>query len=212
MAYDALLRVVEEEAAHEVERIRDGARRERERILAEARAAAATARQAVVARERAAGEARRRGSRERLALARERTLLVERRRLLSEVVAAAWSRVVNPPDPPAPARDADGGHAQDELALLARLIGELLPELPDGPFELEVDPGAGPAARETLARLAPHAAARATVIEAAAFRGGVQATSGRLVLDDTLVSRLERAWPVLEPELARRLFGEGAPP
>jgi vacuolar-type H+-ATPase subunit E/Vma4 len=212
VAYDALLRVVEEEAAHEVERIRDGARRDRERILAEARAAAAAAREAVVARERAAGEARRRGSRERLALARERTLLVERRRLLSEVVATAWARLVNPPDARARAGPADGGHAGDELALLARLVAELLPELPEGPFELEVDPGAGPAARETLARLAPHAAARATVVEAATFRGGVRATCGRLELDDTLVARLERAWPVLEPELARRLFGEGGPP
>jgi len=192
VAYDALLRVVEEEAAHEVERLREGARREAERIVREARAAAARAREALVAREAADGEARARAARERLALGRDRALLAERRRLLSAVEAEVRARLPGAGGP----------------ALEARLLAELVPELPDGPLEVEVDPGAAESARAALLRLAPGAAARATFREAAAPRGGVRVRGGRLVLDDTLPARLERAWPALELELSRLLFEE----
>ena len=36
-------------------------------------------------------------------------------------------------------------------------------------------------------------------------RGGVELVTGGLVLDDTVASRLERAWPRVEPEIARLL-------
>ncbi|MFT3915539.1 MAG: hypothetical protein QM704_15920 [Anaeromyxobacteraceae bacterium] len=197
MAYDALLRVVAEEAAHEVERIREVARREAGRIVDEARAAASTAREAVVAREREAGAARLRAARERLVLTRERALLAEQRRLLAAVEAEVRGRLA-----------AAGGTALD-----ARLLAALVPELPAGPLEVEVDPGAAAAAREALVRLAPAAAARARFREVEAPRGGVAVRGGRLVLDATLPARLERAWPALELELARLLFGEHpAPP
>ena len=196
MAYDALLRVVEEEAAREVERIRDSARHERERILAEARAAVAAAREALVVRERAAAEARRRAAHESRALARDRALLVGRREVLDALREEARARLVP--------RAGQGDAALDE-----RLLAELAPELPDGPFVVEVDPGAVEAACAALERVAPGAAARATVRAAAAPRGGVWVEAGRLVLDDTLPARLDRAWRALEPELARLLLGEG---
>lgn len=195
MAYDALLRVVEEEAAREVERIRASAGRERERILEEARVAVAAVRDAVVARERAADEARRRAAREARALARERMLLVERGRALEALHQEAQARLV-----PAP--------GTVDAALDARLLSELAPELPEGPLLVEVDPGAVAAAREALARIAPGAAERATFRAAESARGGVLVEAGRLVLDDTLPARLERAWPALEPELVKLLLGE----
>jgi hypothetical protein len=40
-------------------------------------------------------------------------------------------------------------------------------------------------------------------------RGGVEVIAGRRVLDDSLPSRLDRAWPELEAELAGIQFGEG---
>ncbi|HVI97164.1 MAG TPA: hypothetical protein VM753_24315, partial [Anaeromyxobacter sp.] len=99
---------------------------------------------------------------------------------------------------------APGGAALD-----ARLLAELLPELGEGPVDVVVDPGAEPAARAALELLAPEVAARARVCAAQAARGGVEVVIGRRVLDDTLPSRLARAWDALEPELAARLFEEG---
>lgn len=191
MGYPELLRVLREEAAREARDVRDAAQRTATRIRAEARGVADAAREALIARERAEGEAARRAAGESLALERERTLLVERRRHLEALREEVLRRLA----------------AAGSVELDARLLAELLPETNDGPLEVVVDPGAEDAARAALARLAP--GRPATVRAAAAPRGGVEVVTGRLVLDDTLPSRLQRAWPELEAELATILLGGG---
>ncbi|WP_243337240.1 hypothetical protein [Anaeromyxobacter soli] len=193
MGYPELLRVLGEEAAREAREVRAAAERESARIVEEARAAAASARDSVLARERVEGAARRRAAHEAVAVERERALLVERRRLLEGLRDEARARLV-----------AEGGAALD-----AALLAEILPEAGDGPLELVVDPGAEEEARRALAALDAGAAARAVVRAAPEARGGVELVAGRRVLDDTLPSRLERAWPALEAELAELLFAEG---
>jgi V/A-type H+-transporting ATPase subunit E len=193
VGYPALLRVLQEEAAREAREIRASAEREASRVVAEARASARSAGQAVMERERAAAEARRRVSRESRAMERERALLAESRRQLEVLRAEVLRRLPTLGSP----------------ELDARLVAELLPEIGEGPVELVVDPGAEEAARAVLARLAPEVARRTEVRAAPAPRGGVEIVNGRRVLDDTLPSRLERAWPDLEAELAGILLGEG---
>jgi V/A-type H+-transporting ATPase subunit E len=193
VGYPELLRVLEEEAAREAQDVRAAAARERDRIVAEARAAARAAREALLARERGDGEARRRAALESLALRRERALLVERRELLDRLAARVRERLA----------------ASGSPELDARLLAEVLPEAGEGPLEVVVDPGAEDAARAALAAISPAVAARAVVRPAPARRGGVEVVAARRALDDTLPSRLERAWPDLEAELAGILFGEG---
>jgi V/A-type H+-transporting ATPase subunit E len=192
VGYDDLIRVLGEEAAREAREIRRRAAEERDRILAEARSASTGAREALLARERKEAEARRRTALARVALERERTLLGERRRLLEALRAEA--------------RGALAG-ALDEAAL-ARLVDEVVSAAPPGPFTLVVDPGERGRVQAILAASHPEALERAAWAEAPARRGGVELRSGRLVLDDTLPSRLARAWPRLEPALGRLLFGE----
>jgi V/A-type H+-transporting ATPase subunit E len=192
VGYPELLRVLEEEAAREAREVRLAAEREGARVRAEARAAADAARASLLLRERGEGEARRRAAADALVLARERALLLERRRLLAELRAAVEARL-----PEAGGPDLD-----------ARLLVELSPELGDGAFEVIVDPGAEESARAALARIDPAAAHRATVSASPVRRGGVEVRAGRRVLDDTLPSRLARAWPVLETELCALLLEE----
>lgn len=193
MGYPELLRVIEEEAAREAEAIRAAADREAERIRAEARAAAQAAHDGLVARARAETEGRAHAEREARARERDRTLLGIRRRVLEALRADAVAALA-----------ADGDPALD-----ARLVAELVPELGAGPVELVVDPGHEAACRAALERLDPGLAARATIRAARERRGGVEAISGRLVLDDTLPARLARAWPDLEAELVALAFAEG---
>jgi vacuolar-type H+-ATPase subunit E/Vma4 len=185
--------VLEDEAAREAHEVRRAAEAESARFLAEARASARAAAEALLARARAEADARRRASLESLALDRERALLVERRSMLDALREEVRARL-----------PAHGSPALDE-----RLLREVLPDVGEGALEVTVDPGAALAVRAALERLAPGAAARATFRTAAAPRGGVEVVSGRRVLDDTLPSRLDRAWPEIEPELASILFGEG---
>jgi V/A-type H+-transporting ATPase subunit E len=192
VGYPELLRVIEEEAAREARDVRAAAERERERIVGDARAAAHAAREALLARERADSEARRRAALESLAQERERALLFEQRALLAGLRAEIERRLAVAGTP----------------ELDARLLAEVLPEAGDGPLEVVVDPGAEAAARAALAKL-PAVASRATVRGAGERRGGVEVIAGRRVLDDTLPSRLGRAWPDLEAELAALLLGEG---
>lgn len=194
MGYPELLRVLEEEAAREAREVRVAAERERARILAEARAAADAACASLLLRQRGEAEARGRADAEVLLLERDRALLLVRRRLLAELRAAIEA-----------ALPAAGGPELD-----ARLVAELLPEVGAAePFEVIVDPGAEDAARAALARLDPSAAARARVSPAGARRGGVELRVGRRILDDTLPSRLERAWPRVEADLCALLLEEG---
>jgi V/A-type H+-transporting ATPase subunit E len=193
VGYPELLRVLGEEAEREARELRDAAEREHARILDEARAAAGGARDALLSRERAALAAQQRAAAEALAIARDQALLLAARRVLEELRAEILARL-----------RAEAGPRLD-----ARLLAEVLPEAGDGPLEILVDPGAEDACVAALARLGPDLRGRATVRAAPQVRGGVEVVAGRRVLDDTLPSRLERAWPGLEPELARVLFGEG---
>lgn len=193
MGYGELLRVLEEEASREAREIREAAARERDRIVAEARRAADAARNALLERQRAAAEARRKATLDGVALERDRALLVERRRLLEDLRHAVAGRL------PAPAgRD-----------VLATLLAEAVPEAWDGPVTVIVDPGEEELCRSLLANVRPELLERATIEAAPKARGGVEIVCGRRVLDDTLPSRLDRAWPALESELATILFEGG---
>jgi V/A-type H+-transporting ATPase subunit E len=193
VGYPELIRVLGEEAAREAREIRRRAAEERDRILAEAHAAATGAREALLARERKESEARRRTALAKVALERERLLLGERRRLIDALRAEARAALPGALDP----------------AALGRLVDEVVAAAPPGPFSLVVDPGEGERVRALLRASHPEALERAELVEAPARRGGVELRAGRLVLDDTLPSRLARAWPRLEPGLARLLFGDG---
>jgi V/A-type H+/Na+-transporting ATPase subunit E len=193
VGYPALLRVLEEEASREAREVRASAEREAARIVAEAREAVRASREALLARERAALEASRRTAAEALVQERERTLLVERRRHLENLRAEVLARL-----PAAGSADLD-----------ERLLAEVVPEIGEGPVHVVVDPGSEEAARGALARIAPEVAGRACVRAAPRRRGGIEAVTGRRVLDDTLPARLERAWPEIEAELAALLLGEG---
>jgi V/A-type H+-transporting ATPase subunit E len=192
VGYPELLRVLGEEAAREARDVRAAAQREAVAIVEEARRAARAVRDALLGRERAESEARRRAALDALGLERERSLLFERRRLLEELRQEVLRRLP----------------AAGSPALDARLLAEVLPEAGDGPLEVVVDPGAEGEARASLARLAPALLERAVVRAAAAPRGGVELVAGRRVLDDTLPSRLERAWPEIEAELVALLLEE----
>jgi V/A-type H+-transporting ATPase subunit E len=187
MGYPELLRVLEGEAAREARDLRAAGAREAARIVEEAERAARAARDALLARERTEAEARRRSALEGVALQRERRLLFERRKLLDELRAEVLRRL-----PAAATPELD-----------ARLLAEVLPEASGGPIEIVVDPG-----REEAARAALAARPGAIVRAAAARRGGVEIVAGRRVLDNTLPSRLDRVWPVVEAELADLLLGD----
>ncbi len=193
MGYPELLRVLGEEAAREARDVRAAAERERDRILAAALAESSAARDALLARARAETDARRKTTLESIALERERSLLFERRRLLEAIREEALRRLVDRGSP----------------ALDARFLAEVLPEVGAGPFEVVVDPGADGAMREALAAAGPDVAARATVRAAPERRGGIEIVTGRRVLDDTLPSRLDRAWADAEAELAGILVEGG---
>lgn len=193
MGYPELLRVLGEEAAREARDLIAAAERDHARIVAEARAAADRTCSTLLARERAELEDRRRAACDAAALARERALLLEQRRLLDELRSEILRRL----------------SAARSPELDAHLLAEVLLEAGDGPLEVVVDPGAEDACRAALARIDVALPARATIRAAPAVRGGVEVVCGRRVLDDTLPSRLERAWPSIETELAGILFGAG---
>jgi V/A-type H+-transporting ATPase subunit E len=187
MGYPELLRVLEDEAAREARELRAAGAREAARIVEEAQRAARAACDALLARERAEADARRRSALEGVAAERERRLLFERRRLLDDLRAEVLRRL-----PAAATPELD-----------ARLLAEVLAEASDGPIEVLVDPG-----REEAARAAVAERPGATIRAAAAPRGGVEIVAGRRVLDNTLPSRLDRAWPLVEAELAELLLGD----
>ena len=191
MGMDELLRVLREEAVNEERTLREDAARQAERVVTEARAAAARAREAGLSREAEARALRLRAVRDAAGREREREVLGEARRQLELLRAQALARL------PAEVSDDD----------VARFIAELAAEA--GPVEalVVVDPGRAGAARRALASL--RGAPAFEVREAEAARGGVELVTGALVLDDTVASRLERAWPRVEPELARLLLAEG---
>lgn len=193
MGYQELLRALEDEVGRRIRELDEEAERESRRILEETRRQLAAERQAALAREgrrldeeasRAVGEAGRE---------QERALLVEKRRLLAELRREAEARLF----------------ALGDAALLARLVDELVPDLGEGPLEFRVPAGQEEALRRDLGQRHPELLRRATITGSPGIGGGVEVSSGRQLLDSTLPSRLEKAWPLLEGGVAARLFGEG---
>jgi vacuolar-type H+-ATPase subunit E/Vma4 len=185
---DQLLHVLREEAANEERRLREEAARQAELIVADARAAADRLVAAAVAREKAAGAARVRAVRDAAGLERERALLGEARRQLGRLREDALASL------PAAVTDAE----------VERFVAELVAEAGPVAAVLVVDPGSAAAAGRALDTLGVRQ--RPEIREAPAARGGVQLITGALELDDTVASRLERAWPRVEPEIAAILF------
>jgi vacuolar-type H+-ATPase subunit E/Vma4 len=192
VGYGDLLRALEDEVREQARALREEARREGERIAEEGRRLSARAREEAlgrVAQETAASLLR---ARVRAALIEERALLVEKRRLLEEVRAETSARL---------------GRASS-APLTCRLLDEALADDEGGALVAVVDPGHAEAARTHARARHPDAADRLVVEEAPSVRGGVELRVGaHLVVDDTLPSRLARAWPALEVELASVLFG-----
>jgi vacuolar-type H+-ATPase subunit E/Vma4 len=194
VAYGDLLRALEEEVREQRRALEEGARREAEEIAREGRRLSAAAREEALARAAAAAEAERERARREAAQEEERALLAERRAILDRVRARA--RDVLP--------------ARSSPALTLRLLEEALADDDGAPLVVTCDPGHGDAVRAWMARERPAAAPRTRVEERPSPRGGVEVAVGDLlVVDDTLPSRLDRAWPALEVTLARSLLGGG---
>lgn len=192
MAYGDLLRALEDEVREERRALEEGARREAEEIAREGRRLSAASREEALARAAAGAEAEREKARREAALAEERALLAERRALLDRVRARA--------------RDALSSRSTPALTL--RLLEEALADDDGAPLAVTCDPGHGDAVRAWLGRERAAAASRCQVEERGAPVGGVEVAVGDLlVVDDTLPSRLDRAWPALEVRLARTLLG-----
>ena len=193
MGYQELLRALEDEVRGEARALAEGARAERDRVLAAARQAAAEARREALARLEAELEAERARAGARTSLEVHGSLLVEQRRLLDSLRLEILARL----------------QAQADPAATARLLEEALAEAPGGAIEVEVDPDEVEAVRALLASRHPAAAPRAAVRPAAGPRGGVIVRAERVTLDNSLPARLEKAWPVIEGEAAALLFGGG---
>jgi vacuolar-type H+-ATPase subunit E/Vma4 len=192
VAYEDLLRALEEEVREQTRALRETARAERARVLEEARRGAATAREEALSRARAELVAERARGQARAAQEEGLRLLVEQRRLLDALRGEARRRLRETASP--------------DLDL--RLLDEALADDGGEEVEIRVDPGREAAVRERLRTGHAAVAARAHVVAAPEARGGVEVCfGGRAVSDNTLPSRLDKAWPALEPELAALLFG-----
>jgi vacuolar-type H+-ATPase subunit E/Vma4 len=192
VAYGDLLRALEDEVREQRRALEEGARREAEEIAREGRRLSAAAREEALARAAAGAEAEREKARREAALEEEHALLAERRALLDRVRTRA--------------RDALASRSTPALTL--RLLEEALVDDDGAPLVVTCDPGHGDAVRAWLDRERPDAAPRSRVEERESPVGGVDVAVGDLlVVDDTLPSRLDRAWPALEVALARSLLG-----
>ena len=191
MPYGDLLRALEDEVREQARTLKESARQEGERLAAEAHRLAMAAREEALARVAAEGAGASQRARIRAALTEERLLLVEKRRILEELREGALSRLPGLSTP----------------ALSCKLLDEALGDDDGSRLEAVVDPGHGEACRKHLASR-PEFSARVEFLEAQAPRGGVELRVGdTLTVDDTLPSRLARAWPALEVEVALLLFG-----
>lgn len=194
MGYRELLEAVEDEVGRQIRQIEAEAEQACERLVAEKRRELAARRQEILAREgqRLDEEARRAIARARFE--QVRALLAEQRHLLADLRQEAERRLL----------------ALDDVALLARLLEELVPELGDGPVELRVSFGQEADFIGDLARRYPELGRRATVTGTNGLAGGLVAAldGGRQLLDNSLPSRLEKAWHQLEGKVAADLFGD----
>jgi vacuolar-type H+-ATPase subunit E/Vma4 len=194
VGYQELLQALEEEVGRQIRELQTQASQERQRLFEAAGLELAARREAVLEQ-----EGRRLNEESARALARarleqERAILGEMRLRMDELRRAAEARLA----------------AMNDPELLARLLEELVPELGEGPVALRVAEGHEEELRTYLARQHPGLLARATIEGSGDGRGGVEASlGGRQLLDNTLPSRLQNAWQLLEAEIAAMLFGDG---
>ncbi len=194
MGYVELLRALEEEVERQIREIQEEADREARGILEETRRQLAAEREEVLARERRRLDEEGRGKLTRARLAAERELLVEMQQLLEGLHHEAESRLP----------------ALEDSSILSRFVEELVPELDEAPLEFRVARGHEEFLRKYLAATHPELLARATIIARDDLDGGVEVALGdRADLDNTLTSRLDKAWELLEGETAALLFGAG---
>jgi hypothetical protein len=196
MGYAELIQALDDEAERQMRAFLDGAAATAAGLLDAARAAAERARAAALAEADARRDAALRDARARGAGAAAKEALAEVRGRLEDVRAAALARL----------RERWSGD------VMVRLLDELARELEaegaagDEGITIFVDSAWLEPARRRLADAHPALAERARLVPGAA--GALRAELGqRLILDDSLVARLSRAWVALEPELARGLLG-----
>ena len=194
MGYVELLQALEEEVERQVREIQEEAERDARRILEETRHGLAAEREELLGRERRRLDGEGRGELARARLGADRELLAEMRHLLEGLRREAESRLPALEDP----------------FVLPRLVEELVPELGQAPLEFRVARRHQEHLRRYLAETHPALLARATIIASDDLGGGVEVALGdRADLDNTLASRLDRAWELLEGEIAALLFGAG---
>jgi vacuolar-type H+-ATPase subunit E/Vma4 len=194
MGYRELLQALEDEVGRQIRERRAEASRECERLLDATRQELAAMREKVLdeERQRLEEESARALSRARLEM--EHAILAEARRQTAELLREAEVRLP----------------AMNDADVLTRLVDEIVPELDTGPVEFQVRAGQEDHLRAHLSRRHPGLVPRATIIGSPNVRGGVAVSlGGRQILDNTLPSRLQNAWRLLEPEIVAILFGEG---
>jgi vacuolar-type H+-ATPase subunit E/Vma4 len=196
VGYRELLHALDDEVERQIRQIRAEADAACARLEATTRRDLDARRDAALAAEQRRLDEHARHAVGRAHFEQARALLVEQRRLLDELRHDAARRL----------------SALDDAALAGRLVDEIAAELGEGPVEFRVGPGQDAGLLTALARGHPALARRATVTATDAVGGGVIAVidGGRQVFDNSLPSRLEKAWTQVEGELAQQLFGDQA--
>jgi vacuolar-type H+-ATPase subunit E/Vma4 len=192
MGYRELLQALEDEVDRQIRERRDEALREGERLLDTTRQELTAMREKVLdeERRRLEEESARAISRARMEL--EHAILAEARRQLADLLREAEARLP----------------AMNDADVLTRVVDEIVPELDAGPVEFRVKAGQEEHLRAHLRQHHPGLLPRATIIGSPTIGGGVEVSGSRQTLDNTLPSRFQKAWQLLEPEIAAILFGE----
>jgi vacuolar-type H+-ATPase subunit E/Vma4 len=193
MGYRELLQALEDEVGRQIRECRAEALRELERLLDATRQELAAKREKVLDEERRRLEEESARALSRARLEQEHAILGETRRQMAELLQAIEVRLP----------------AMNDAHLLTRLVDEIVPELDAGPVEFRVGAGQVEHLRSHLGQHHPELLSRATTIGSPDVRGGVVVSlGGRQILDNTLPSRLQNAWRLLEPEIVAMLLGE----
>ncbi len=191
MPYGELLKALDDEVTHEVEKLHLEAAAQERQILDAAR------RQITAAHAQALAELERRSDAETdhaVALAHlegERALLVATHRALATLRAELTTRVAR----------------LGEVAITLRLSEEVLARVTQGKVELHVASTHAGAVRKWLRRR--RSSREVSVCPDTGITAGARAhlVDERVLLDNTVPSRLERAWRAMETEIAHELLG-----
>ena len=196
MGYRELLQALEEEVDRQIRELRAEASQEHQRLLDTTRLEMAARREKVLEEERRRLQEDSARALSGARLEQEHAILGEMRRQMAELQREAEARLP----------------AMNDRDLLTRLVDEVVPELGEGPVEFRVGNGHEEHVRGHLSRHHPGLLQRATINGSPDVRGGVEVSlGGRQILDNTLPSRLQNAWQLLQPEIAAILFAGGHP-